>query len=106
MTKKLARNGVWESSSMMLPEHKEQIYEASIRPERRTKPMLDPQRWEEINERLNVACQTGEEIALRLWEPDGDWTVRGAIEKLDLPSRRIFIGGQWVKLGSIVEVVE
>ncbi len=104
MTKKLENNGLWESSRMMLPEHKERIIAMNNRPERRTKPILDPQRWEEINERLSVACQTGEEIELLLWEPEADRTVSGAIVKLDLLSYRIFIGGQWVKLASIVEV--
>ena len=46
----------------------------------------------------------GEEIELVLWEPEADRTVSGAIVKLDLLSYRIFIGGQWVKLASIVEV--
>jgi hypothetical protein len=104
MTKKLEKNGLWESSRMMLPEHKERIIELNNRPERRAKPVLDPQRREEINERLSAACQTGEEIRLLLWEPEGDRTVNGAIVKLDLPAYRIFIGGQWVKLASIVEV--
>lgn len=106
MTKKLENNGLWESSRMMLPEHKERIIEMNNRPERRTKPVLDPQRWEEINERLSEACRTGEEIALLLWEPERDRKVRGAIAKLDLPSYRIFIGGEWVKLVSIVGIVD
>lgn len=103
MTKKLENNGLWESSRMMLPEHKERIIELNNRPERRTKPILDTQRREEINERLSAACQTGEAIELVLWEPEADRTVKGAIVKIDLPSYRIFIGGEWVKLANIIE---
>jgi predicted RNA-binding protein len=104
MSKKLENNGLWESSRMMLPEHKERILEANHQLERRTKPILDSQKWEEINERLSEACKTGEKVALLLWDPYENRTISGAIVKLDILTYRIFIEGQWVKLASILDV--
>lgn len=105
MAKKLENNGLWESSRMMLPEHKERIIEVNQQLERRTRPILDPQKWEEINERLSEASQTGEEITLVLWDPCENRKISGAIVKLDILARRIFIDGQWVKLASILEAI-
>ena len=104
MSKKLEKNGLWESSRMMLPEHKERILQANQQLERRTKPILDSQKWEEINERLSEANQTGEAITLVLWDSHENLKVSGAIVKLDVVAFRIFIGGQWVKLASILDV--
>ncbi|WP_373232918.1 YolD-like family protein [Cohnella sp.] len=105
MSKKLENNGLWESSRMMLPEHKERILQANHQLERRTKPVLDMQKREEINELLSEACQTGEEITLVLWDPYENRTVVGTIVKLDILAYRIFIAGQWVKLAGIVDVL-
>lgn len=107
MTKKLENNGLWESSRMMLPEHKERIIKSKSNHlmERRTRPILDTQKWEEINELLSEACQTGEEITLVLWDPYEDRKVVGTIVKLDILAYRIFIAGQWVKLAGIVDAL-
>jgi hypothetical protein len=74
-------------------------------PQRRTKPILDPQKWDELNEHLSEACRTGEEITLVLWGPYENHKVVGAIVKLDILAYRIFIAGQWVKLASILDVL-
>jgi len=104
MSRKLENNGLWESSRMMLPEHKVRILEENQQLERRTKPILDPQKWEEMNDSLSEASRTGEEITLVLWEPCENRRISGAIVKLDVVAYRIFIDGQWVKLASIVDV--
>ncbi|WEK54780.1 MAG: YolD-like family protein [Candidatus Cohnella colombiensis] len=104
MSKKLENNGLWESSRMMLPEHKERIIALNHEPERRTKPVLDPQQWEEINDRLSEASQTGEVVQLRVWNPRGDRVISGSLVKIDVLGYRIFVDGQWVKLANILEV--
>ncbi|MCD9020417.1 YolD-like family protein [Cohnella silvisoli] len=104
MRKKLEGNGLWESSRMMLHEHKERILEANQRQERREKPILDPQKREEINESLGSAYQNKEEIKLLLWHPYENRSVTGVIAKLDLIGYRILIDDEWVKLAGILEV--
>lgn len=89
---------------MMLPEHKERILQVNHELERREKPILDPQKWEEINESLSEAYRNGQAVRLALWDPFENRTVSGVITKLDILAYRIFIDGQWVKLASIVEV--
>jgi hypothetical protein len=41
MGKKLEGNGLWESSRMMLPEHKSRIRKNERETQRRIKPVLD-----------------------------------------------------------------
>ncbi len=47
MSKKLQGNGLWESSRMMLPEHKETIIQHRYEFGRRSRPTIDEQ---ELNE--------------------------------------------------------
>lgn len=48
MTKKLEGNGLWESSRMMLPEHKETIIYKQHEEGRKQRPELDAQEIELI----------------------------------------------------------
>jgi hypothetical protein len=104
MRKKLEGNGLWESSRMMLPEHKERILEVNHELDRKEKPILDPYKREEINERLSNAYRNGEAVRLVLWDPFENRSISGVITKLDVLAYRILIDGQWVKLTGILEV--
>ncbi|MFS0643830.1 YolD-like family protein [Siminovitchia sp. 179-K 8D1 HS] len=47
----------WESSRMMLPEHTEKIISHNSRKELIDKPILDEQKWMEINDLLTIAIE-------------------------------------------------
>lgn len=104
MTKKLEGNGLWESSRMMLPEHKARIIADNERQGRRERPLLDAARREDIAARLTEAYRSGREVALRLFDPLADRQVRGTIGKVDAVRRRLLVDGEWVALRDIVDI--
>jgi hypothetical protein len=103
--KRLQGNGLWESSRLTLPEHKEAINRHLKETERVKKPILDEQQQERIQERLAGAFRSRSEVSVIRFTPYGNETVTGTIAKLDALSGRILVSGTWVSLRDIVEVV-
>jgi hypothetical protein len=102
--KKLEGNGLWESSRMRLPEHQARIQQSTRELEKREKPALDPQKREEIGERLSRAYREGAEIGLVLFGPYGNRTIRGVIAKADPLARKLLIGGAWIRVEDVVDI--
>src|SRR5438445_477524 len=77
--KKLEGNGFWESSRMMLPEHKVRINELAIEQKKRQRIELDEQEWEDVSRtvenrfscdtRLNYGCITSS----KSWRSSASW---------------------------------
>ncbi|TDG00168.1 YolD-like family protein [Paenibacillus piri] len=103
MRKKLEGNGLWESSRMMLPEHKERINRHNKELDVRTMPILDEQKLEDINRVLQEAFESRLEVSLNLFHPTEARTVTGYIHKFDLFSGRILVGLQWIALSNIID---
>ncbi|MDF2958469.1 MAG: hypothetical protein K0S39_204 [Paenibacillus sp.] len=103
MRKKLEGNGLWESSRMMLPEHKERINRHNKELDLKTMPILDEQKLEDISRQLQAAFEGRREITLELFNPRQSFTLAGYIDKLDPFNQRLMIGGQWVRLSSIID---
>jgi len=108
MSKKLQGNGLWESSRMMLPEHKEQILQYQHEAERKSKPFLDEQRVLELAALLSQAMAARTEVTLTLYDPFRSYQLSGFIEKADQErqSLKIRAAGQviWVKWEDIVDL--
>lgn len=104
MSKKLEKNGLWESSRLMLPEHKQRILLSNRQDDRRERPVLDADKLDEIGGLLGEAFQLREQVKLLLWGPYADRTVEGVIAKFDTLQGRILIGGEWIKPTDILEV--
>ncbi|MEK3730963.1 MULTISPECIES: YolD-like family protein [Paenibacillus] len=66
--KKLEGNGLWESSRMMLPEHKESIIRRQLEEGRKVKPTLDAQEMELIEHALAESFYDHRTITLRLYD--------------------------------------
>lgn len=81
--KKLEGNGLWESSRMMLPEHKQRIIEEEREQLRRQKPTLDPQAVEEIERALAQSMEDHSPVTLSLFDPFEDNLARGIVMQLD-----------------------
>lgn len=86
MSKKLSGNGMWESSRMMLPEHKEEII-------RRNKdiffeaPHLDDHQIERIHSALNHAITRGSSITVTYHNQHHEFRIQGNISKVNDVSR-------------------
>jgi len=91
MGKKLEGNGLWESSRMILPEHKEALIKhreetVMAKPKR---PTRDEFELEELANKLMEAYNEKTELVLTVWgEPE---PIRGRIVKLDPDTKRVHV---------------
>ncbi|MNK88546.1 YolD-like protein [compost metagenome] len=106
MAGKLEANGLWESSRMMLPEHKEAIIRAGRERDRRTKPMVDAQELELIERALSESLRGRAAVTVRLWGEYEDTELRGVVTSIHTHSREIKLqqgeDWQWIKIRDIV----
>lgn len=69
MSKKLEGNGLWESSRMMLPQHKEAIIQDYMRHEQQVCPILDEQALEQIERALIRSFRERRKVTLHIFNP-------------------------------------
>ncbi|MEK3771079.1 YolD-like family protein [Paenibacillus sp. FSL R5-0887] len=81
--KKLEGNGLWESSRMIMPEHKNRMLDDALNEETRKKPDLDPQALAEISQVLAQSLEDCSPITLRLFDPVEDKEIRGIVMRVD-----------------------
>lgn len=110
MKGKLYGNGLWESSRMMLPEHKEAILQKNRNMERRKRAILDEQEIERISRVLATSLQAGTTIRLRIF---GEWeereihgTVTGTASGGGQVRLQTACGCEWISLQDIVVAEE
>jgi len=104
---KLEDNGLWESSRMILPEHKVRILESNkefLNP-RRERPVLDEQEWNYINELLTMSVNSQEPITVKFYDPYAPMTVTGIVERVDSTHKRVKLSGEWYPLDRITGVL-
>jgi len=98
-------NLLWESSRMILPEHKERIRirrEEARRGGKRERPELDEQEAERINEAIMRSLHERVSVRLRMYDPLEECIVEGVVERVDQVSRRIMVNGDWFDVRDIV----
>jgi hypothetical protein len=101
------RNLLWESSRMILPEHKERIRsrrDEARRGGKRERPALDEQEWELIQAAVAWSRERRQAIRLELFGPYRNETVEGVVEEVRPDRRQIRLNGKWVKMEDIVGV--
>lgn len=94
MTKKLESNGLWESSRMMLPEHKEALIKNGegndlARMKGPKRPTRDEFELEEIGERLAEAHQEESTVSLLVW--NWEVPVQGRIVTMDSRTKTVHV---------------
>lgn len=102
-------NLLWESSRMMLPEHREQFLEHRRELSQKTKPLLDEQEQDHINHTLFNAYHHKRSVTLTLFDPLDHVIRQGAIHTLDPEKKRLKLeeeDGQkeWIPLERILNV--
>lgn len=107
MSKKLEGNGLWESSRMMLPEHKASYIAHQRRLPAKVRPQLDEQEAERLSRLIAQSMQQGKAITLHLYQEFGESTLSGIITKIDQQNRTLRLAGvseyTWIKLNDIVD---
>lgn len=109
MSKKLQGNGLFESTRMMLPEHKEAIIKHRQKYGRRNWPEIDEQEWEQIGSHLQQSMKERESITLELFDPFECKEEAGIVVDIDVSRRRVKLqqDGEWlwIRIEDIVEVL-
>ncbi|WP_106768169.1 YolD-like family protein [Paenibacillus faecalis] len=102
--KKLTGNGLWESSRMMLFEHRDAILARQEHKHKQQHPLLDEQQIGWIAEKLSLAYHNKEAVQLKVFGEYGDYSVNGVVERIDSLKQRIYIKKVWIPLYDILEV--
>ncbi|MPY20059.1 YolD-like family protein [Paenibacillus glucanolyticus] len=107
--KKLEGNGLWESSRMMLPEHKETIIRRQLEEGRKDKPVLDLQEMELIEQALAESFHEHRAVSLRLFDEYEDTELTGIVVLIHTFRREIKLSmsegeWQWIKIDEIVSI--
>ncbi|ALS27492.1 YolD-like family protein [Paenibacillus cisolokensis] len=103
--KKLEGNGLWESSRMMLFEHRDALVDRKAKKVRKPRPLLDEQQREAIAGSIARAFQEKRPVSVVVYRPDGDKTVQGTITKADASQGRIRVGETWISVSDILDVL-
>jgi hypothetical protein len=108
MSKKLEKNGQWESSRMMLPEHREAILARNRALKKREKPELDEQAQEEVVRAIGVSMWLSLPMTFVLYDEMADYELTGVALKIDKLNRMVKVCGAedetWIKFSDIVRV--
>ncbi|GKU78523.1 YolD-like family protein [Paenibacillus sp. L3-i20] len=101
MRKKLEGNGLWESSRMMLPEHKAAINEYEKATRQRERVELDEQEWDNVARSMTDSLQQRQFITLRLFHPQEELIVSGVVDRVDQLKGRFMVDGEWFSIHDI-----
>ncbi|GAB6929759.1 hypothetical protein JCM10914A_37420 [Paenibacillus sp. JCM 10914] len=102
--KKLTGNGLWESSRMMLFEHRDAIIEKQGTMHKQAHPLLDEQQAQWIAEKISDAYQNKRQIQLLVYGVYDHYTVRGVISRINTANERLFISDTWINLSDVLEI--
>jgi hypothetical protein len=91
MAKKLEDNGFWESSRMMLPQHKEQLLKQQTNDHKRARPVLDDQEQELLSKSIGDALTSKSIVTVTVFGDFEDRQLTGVITKVDPYERTIQI---------------
>ncbi|RUT39487.1 YolD-like family protein [Paenibacillus anaericanus] len=107
MSKKLQGNGLWESSRMMLPQHKEMIQESKKDYSKKKKPDLDEQEIHQIEQLLAKSFRDHRSITIWLFDEYQNIELRGIVTVVQTYRREIKLAigvdeWQWIKIDDII----
>lgn len=106
MSKKLQGNGLWESSRMILPEHKEAIQKFRRRREQRNRPEIDEHEIERINSTISWSLHARKPIRLKMFDPYEELIVEGVVDRANRLLGKICVDGEWFLIADVIGVVE
>ncbi|MEK3787529.1 YolD-like family protein [Paenibacillus sp. FSL K6-1230] len=109
MSKKLQGNGLFDSSRFMLPEHTERIRRHYIEETGRSKPVLDAQEIELIEQAIVDSYNRRVPVELKVFSPFEDVRASGVVTALNTSLREIKLmqdenDYKWIKLEDILLV--
>lgn len=108
MSKKLSGNGFWESSRMMLPEHKEKIISYQTIKKIKSKPELSDEEVETINMSIVNSYNRHVEVSVTIFGEINDRVISGYITRIDRYGKKfrveIDMGFEWIDFNEVLSV--
>jgi hypothetical protein len=95
MSKKLEKNGLWESSRMMLPQHREAALRQKMETLRTPRPTLDYQEIESISAILTQSQIYKKHIEITLYDEYQSRTLVGIVTRHQRNSFRLDTDEDW-----------
>jgi hypothetical protein len=105
MAKKLEGNGMWESSRMMLPEHREAIIKQNAEVHKKSIPTIHPDEWETYNRIISESFHTKLQIKITVFGDYEDIDYTGVILKIDQICGEIKLDNVRMLFTQIVSVI-
>lgn len=105
MAGKLEGNGLFESSRMMLPEHKEAFIRYIERQSFRERVLLDEQEIDRFNQHLYASKTYKHPIEIKMYDPYEELYIVGVIERVDQQLKRFKVDGEWFYLRDIENIM-
>ncbi len=102
MGKRLEDNGLWESSRMILPEHREAMLAETFNAKTKIKPILDEQEWDVILAAIRDSLNHKHPVSLRVYDQFEDLRLVGIVERVQ--SGQIRMDGEWFRINDIIGV--
>lgn len=109
MGKKLEGNGLFESSRMMLPEHKQQFVRKQEELRYKRRPALDDQTLEQFALLLLESMERQKQVAVCMFDSiRDDEVIRGRVVKIDFMLQRVKLANDTetvsIRFADIVDV--
>lgn len=108
MSKKLTGNGLWESSRMMLPSHKESINQNLIQQKSTVKPVIHADEWDMILTDLNESYSQKSAVKVEIFGSISSRDVIGVVTAFNQFQKKFKLefeeGYEWIDFKEIVSV--
>ncbi|OEH94545.1 YolD-like family protein [Bacillus solimangrovi] len=102
------KNLMWESSRMMLPEHKQRIQQHQKELLKRNRVILDEQRLAEFSQIISDALNQNSLIKIQVFHPYHDSYFTGKIERILLEHKQIKLVNsndvEWINFNDIIDI--
>lgn len=107
MSRKLTGNGLFDSSRMMLPQHKETILVHQKELNRMAKPVIDQQEWQLIGQVLQNSFNDHIKVTLTVFDPFDTRVLNGFVTVINTFRKEIKLSiaqdeWEWIKLSDII----
>ena len=108
MSKKLTGNGLYESSRMILAEHRKAIIKMQHEANRKQKPILHEDEWQIIFENINLSIHSKEEVCVTIFGEYEDRDIQGVVTSVNQYSKKFkieFEGDfEWIDFSELISV--
>ncbi len=109
MSKKLQDNGLFESSRMMLPEHKEAfiLHQQSL--QKKVRPQLDDQEKDRLSRIITESLYSKKEMTFMLFAEFDESSLSGIVIKVDQQQQKVKLAQVndfiWINIADIIDVI-